>query len=228
MKAMPHLDDDPVSQTRHNMVEGQLKPGGVRDYALTKMIGTVSREAFVAADVRAVAYADRELPSQAGDARRQLLAPLTFARLAELASLGGDDVVLDIAGGTGYSAAVIAGLVNTVIALEDDEAFCEKAGAIWQDIGVDNAVAVHGPLAEGQKKQAPFNVIFINGCVAEVPQDLLAQLVDAGRLVCVQEVDGAQKATIYTRIGDSFARRVAFDIRAPELESFKPAPKFEF
>ncbi|MEC7163346.1 MAG: hypothetical protein VXW20_03680, partial [Pseudomonadota bacterium] len=90
MKAMPHLEDDPVSQTRLNMVEGQLKPGGVRDYALTKMIGTVSREAFVASDVRAVAYADRELPAQAGDARRQLLSPLAFARLAELADLSAD------------------------------------------------------------------------------------------------------------------------------------------
>ena len=228
MKAMPHLEDDPVSQTRLNMVEGQLKPGGVRDYALTKMIGTVSREAFVGSDVRAVAYADRELPSQAGDARRVLLSPLAFARLAELAELRADDVVLDIAGGLGYSAAVIAGLVNTVIALEDDEAFCEKAGTIWQEIGVDNAVAVQGLLAEGQAKQAPFNVIFINGCVANVPRDLLGQLVDTGRLVCVQEVDGAQKATIFTRIGDTFARRIAFDICAPELDSFKPAPKFEF
>ena len=112
--------------------------------------------------------------------------------------------------------------------MEDDEAFCEKAGAIWQEIGVDNAVAVQGPLVEGQGKQAPFNVIFINGCVAEVSRDLLGQLTDAGRLVCVQEIDGAQKAIIYTRIGDSFARRIAFDIGAPELESFKPAPKFEF
>ncbi len=228
MKAMPHLEDDLVSQTRLNMVEGQLKPGGVRDYALTKMIGTISREAFVGSDVRAVAYADRELPSQAGDARRVLLSPLAFARLAELAELRADDVVLDIAGGSGYSAAVIAGLVNTVIALEDDEAFCEKAGTIWQEIGVNNAVAVQGRLAEGQAKQAPFNVIFINGCVADVPRDLLGQLVDAGRLVCVQEVDGAQKAIIYTRIDDSFARRIAFDICAPELESFKPAPKFQF
>ena len=228
MKAMPHLEDDPVSQTRLNMVEGQLKPGGVRDYALTKMIGTISREAFVGSDVRAVAYADRELPSQAGDARRVLLSPLAFARLAELAELRADDVVLDIAGGSGYSAAVIAGLVNTVIALEDDEAFCEKAGTIWQEIGVDNAVAVQGRLAKGQAKQAPFNVIFINGCVVDVPRDLLGQLVDAGRLVCVQEVDGAQKAIIYTRIDDSFARRIAFDVCAPELESFKPAPKFKF
>ena len=228
MKAMPHLEDDPVSQTRLNMVEGQLKPGGVRDYELTKIIGTLSREVFVASDVRAVAYADRELPAQAGDARRQLLSPLAFARLAELADLNADDVVLDIAGGTGYSAAVIAGLVNTVIALEDDEAFCEKAGSVWQEIGIDNAVPVQGPLAEGQSKQAPFNVIFINGCVADVPHDLLGQLTDAGRLTCVQEVDGAQKAIIYTRIGNSFARRIAFDICAPELDSFKPAPKFEF
>ncbi len=112
--------------------------------------------------------------------------------------------------------------------MEDDEAFCEKAGSIWHEIGVDNAVAVQGTLAEGQGKQAPFSVIFINGCVAEVSRDLLGQLTDAGRLVCVQEIDGAQKAIIYTRIGDSFSRRVAFDINAPELESFKPAARFEF
>ena len=68
---------------------------------------------------------------------------------------------------------------------------------------------------------------FING-VAEVSRDLLGQLTDAGRLVCVQEIDGIQKAIIYTRIGDSFARRVAFDMSAPELESFKSAPKFDF
>ena len=89
-------------------------------------------------------------------------------------------------------------------------------------------VDAHRSLAEGQGKQAPFNVIFINGCVAEVSRNLLGQLTEAGRLVCVQEIDGVQKAIIYTRIGDSFSRRIAFDISAPELESFKPAPKFEF
>ena len=83
-KAMPHLEDDPVRQTRLNMVEGQLKPGGVRDYALTKMIGTVSREAFVASDVRAAPMPTANCQRRSV-MRRQLLSPLAFARLAELA-----------------------------------------------------------------------------------------------------------------------------------------------
>lgn len=222
------MTQDSVDDLRFNMVECQLKPAGVRDYTLTGRIMQVQREAFVAGTARDIAYADLELSCVAGDFERTLLTPTAFALLAELADVQPDDVVLDIAGGSGYSAAVLAGLASTVIALEDDEAMAEKAGAIWQDLGIDNAVAVCGPLAEGQAKQGPFDVIFVNGAIAEVSEALLAQLSGTGRLVCVQPVDGTQKAHIYRRIGDSISARVAFDIAVPHLSVFDPAPQFEF
>jgi protein-L-isoaspartate(D-aspartate) O-methyltransferase len=157
-----------------------------------------------------------------------MLTPLAFARLAELSALTINDVVLDIAGGTGYSAAVLAGRASTVIALEENEAFSEKASAVWQELGIDNAVAVTDGLKQGQAKQGPFDVIFINGCVAQIEQDLLAQLAPSGRLVCVQMVGGSSKAVVYQRIGDSFSSRSAFDLTAPHLTDFDVEAGFEF
>ena len=222
------LDDDIYAQARFNMVECQIKPGGVRDYHITKLIGNLPREAFIGGAGRDIAYADVELECSAGDGVRKMLTPLAFARLAELSALTVNDVVLDVAGGTGYSAAVLAGRASTVIALEENEAFSEKASAVWQELGIDNAVAVTGGLKQGQAKQGPFDVIFINGCVAQVEQDLLAQLAPSGRLVCAQMVGGSSKAVVYQRIGDSFSSRSAFDLTAPHLTDFDVEAGFEF
>lgn len=222
------FEEDFSTEARFNMVESQLKPGGVRDRRITELASKVAREFFVGSINKDIAYGDLELTCEAGGASRTLLTPLAFARLTELADITSDDVVLDIAGGTGYSGAVLAGLSSTVIALEDDEALSERASDIWRQLGIDNAVAVTGPLPEGQGKQGPFNVIFINGCVADIPGALLHQLVDGGRLVCAQIIDGSSKAVIYQRLGDSFARRVAFDVTVPSLESFRPVPEFKF
>lgn len=222
------INQDASAEARLNMVECQLKPAGVRDYRLTLHINDIPREAFIAGTAYDLAYADLELECVAGDATRKMLTPTAFARLAELANVQPDDVVLDIGGGTGYSAAVLARLATTVIALEEDEAMVESAGEIWQELGVDNAVSVCGPLNEGQAKQGPFNVIFINGCLADLPASLLEQLTEGGRLVCMQWVDGTPKAHIYTAMGDSISGRAAFDMTAPRLTAFDPAPSFEF
>ncbi|RPF97003.1 MAG: protein-L-isoaspartate O-methyltransferase, partial [Rhizobiales bacterium TMED162] len=205
------MNEDATAENRFNMVECQLKPGGIRDYRVTRQMSSVPREAFITGTSRDLAYADLQLQCSAADTERTMLTPTALALLIELADIQQDDVVLDIAGGTGYSAAVLAGLASTVIALEDDEAFNEKAGNIWQDLGVDNAVAVCGPLTQGQAKQGPFDVIFINGCLATKPEALLGQLAENGRLVCVQKVDGTQKAHIYRLIGDRLSAHIAFD-----------------
>ncbi len=217
-----------VSQACFNMVENQLKPGGVRDFRLTHVMKNIPRNKFISATHRDLAFADCVVACQAGDATRQLLSPLAFALLAELAAVQPDDVVLDIAGGTGYAAAVLANLATTVIALEGNEKMSEKAGQIWQDLGISNVVAVTGALPQGQAKQGPFNVIFINGLIAHRPDTLLEQLDDGGRLVCVQPNEGVARAHIYKRFGDRFAKNLAFDIAVPALPEFAAKEEFKF
>ena len=226
--AATQMNEVSTVENRFNMVECQLKPGGVRDYRLTKNMNAIPREAFISGTSHDLAYADMELQCVAGEATRTMLTPTALALLIELAEVQPDDVVLDIAGGTGYSTAVLAGLASTVIALEDDEAFCEKAGSIWQDLGIDNAVSVCGALTDGQAKQGPFDVIFINGCLSVTPEKLLEQLIENGRLVCMQKFDGTAKAVIYRRIGDRMSNQIAFDNVAPDLTGFDPDPVFEF
>jgi len=225
---MSVMDSEMSARARFNMVECQIKPGGVRDYRLTRQLLDIPREAFVGGQNREIAYADCALDYSRGDVSRTILSPLAFSRLAELAAVEPGDVILNIAGGSGYSTAIMAGLASTVIALEDEAAMSEKADENLRKLEIDNAVAVTGALPEGQPKQGPFNIIFINGCVADIPQDLLAQLDDNGRLVCAQQVEGSQKAVIYRRLGDSFARRVAFDLTVPVLNAFDSVPVFEF
>ncbi len=228
MNKVLSIDETTVSQACFNMVEGQLKPGGVRDLRLTHMMKQVPRENFVTAAQCDLAYADCELDCRLGEAGRRLMSPLAFARLVELADIQPEDVVLDIAGGTGYSAAVLAGLANTVIGLEADIEMSQKADQNWQDLNITNAVAVTGPLSEGQAKQGPFHVIFINGCVAQIPDGLLQQLDEGGRLVCVAPSEGVSRAHCYTRQGDGFFKRVSFDVSVPDLTDFEPARVFEF
>ncbi|MBE8191627.1 MAG: protein-L-isoaspartate O-methyltransferase [Alphaproteobacteria bacterium] len=225
MAVSTNRDDDIYETARFNMVECQQRPGGVRDARLVARLKQIPREAFVAVEHSEIAYADCVLSCGVGSATREMLSPLAFALLVEMAAISPDDVVLDIAGGTGYGAAIMAGLAGAVIALEEHEPLSKIADAIWADLGIDNAVSVSAPLAQGVAKQAPFNVIFINGCVEEVPAALLAQMEEGGRLVCVQMIMGCPKAVVYNRAGMATLKA---DVPAPNLPQFSTPATFQF
>ncbi|MEO3433174.1 protein-L-isoaspartate O-methyltransferase [Inquilinus sp. CAU 1745] len=211
---------------RLNMVEGQVKPNRVTDGALLNAMANVPRELFVPAASRGIAYVDEDISIGGG---RYLLEPMVFARLVQEARVGKEDVVLDIGCGTGYSTAVLARLANTVVALESDADFADRAGDLLSDLHVDNAVIVQGGLPAGHAAQGPYPVILINGAVAEVPQALFDQLADGGRLVTVLAGKGrVGRAVLYRRIGEIVSRRELFDASTPILPGFEPVPAFEF
>jgi protein-L-isoaspartate(D-aspartate) O-methyltransferase len=217
-----------MEQARYNMVECQLKPGGVRDERLCRAIMAVKREDFLAPELHDIAYADCPLVMQAGAASRDLLMPHSFALMAEAATIEKSDLVLDIGGGTGYSAAVLSRLAMTVIALEEDQAFADTGADILAAADIDNVATVSGALTEGQAKQGPFDVIFINGQIEAIPESLTGQLAEGGRLVCVAVSDGSPRLTVLTRRGDSLLRRTGAILAAPKLTAFNKVPEFEF
>ena len=228
MSTQSAFKKDLVVQARVNMVESQVRPGGVRDARICKAMTQISREAFICHSQKDLAYADVETQMISNTTTRLLPTPYAFSRLAELAEIKSSDIALDIAGGSGYSAAILATMAATVIALEDDEDFAERASEIWQNLGIDNVVSVFGPLEQGQAKQGPFDVIFINGEVEEVSQALLDQLADRGRLVCVQNYEGAEKALIITKINDGFSYVHGTLLSMPKVNTFNKKPEFQF
>lgn len=213
------------AKARQHMVDSQIRTNDVTDLDILKAFKSVPREMFVPQTQRALAYSDVHI--DCGD-DRVLLSPRDFSKMVQAADIEPTDVVLNIACGRGYSAAVIAALCETVVGLEDSEDRVERATTLLTDIGVTNAAIVKGDLKSGAREHGPFNVIFVNGAVTDVPATWLDQLANGGRLVSIKQNGAVGVCSVYTRSGDAVGERVAFDASAPILPGFEPKEAFVF
>jgi protein-L-isoaspartate(D-aspartate) O-methyltransferase len=210
---------------RFNMVEAQLRTNDVSDPAICAAMGEIPRERFVPAAKRALAYADVPVEVAPG---RFLLDPRTFAKLLMLADVKAHETVLDVGSATGYSAAVLARLARSVIALEQDAELVRAAYELLPSLGAANVVVTQGPLNQGLKAKAPYDVIFVNGSLGEVPEALLGQLAEGGRLVAVLSEGAAGKAQVFLREHGRIGCRPGFDAVVPPLVGFAKTVGFVF
>ncbi len=214
------------SAARRNMVESQLRTNKVSETALLAAFESVPRELFVPEALRGVAYIDEDIDLGGG---RYVMEPMVLARLLQAARPRAEDVVLDIGCGTGYGTAILARLSATVVALESDGALAGQAMRTLTDLDIDNVVVVESPLAEGYPKQAPYDVILLNGAVSRVPPAISDQLAEGGRLVTVvREPAGVGRATLLQCHDGRVSGRVIFDAAVPHLPGFEGRPSFIF
>jgi protein-L-isoaspartate(D-aspartate) O-methyltransferase len=210
---------------RFNMVEAQVRTNDVTDPRIHAAMNAVPRERFVPAAKRAVAYADTPVEIAPG---RFLLDPRTFAKLLQLANLRATDKALDVGCATGYSTVVLAKIVKSVVGLEQDADLVRVAADMVPSSGVTNASVMQGGLTEGARSQAPFDMILINGAVEAVPDTLLAQLAEGGRLVTVLNREGQGQAHLFVREHGGVGSRKDFDATVPLLAGFKKVVGFVF
>lgn len=216
------------TQARRNMVDGQIHPNGIVMTELLEAFDDTPRERFVPTSLQGVAYSDEDLDIGGG---RFLLEPISHARMIQALEPKMSDVVLDIGGTMGYSAAIISKLVSTVIAQESDEDYLLSAGLIWEELGIYNVSGVVNDLNQGCPDHAPYDAIFINGAVDHLPENLVEQLRPDGRLICVVRKAGSSvgQATIVQSLGGKkFSSSVLFDVGCPYLQGFEPQSVFEF
>jgi protein-L-isoaspartate(D-aspartate) O-methyltransferase len=213
---------------RTKMVDSQLLTEGVTDYEILSVMGRIPREQFVPAHQRALAYLDTDIPLTSGGTPRYLMEAAPFARLLQLSEIDKADVVLDIGCGSGYSAAVIAGLANFVVALESGTALAAQAKENLASLGVDNAKVVIGPLDAGYAAEGPYDLIFVDGAVEEIPAELFGQLKESGRLVAVVGYGRAATAIVCTKSDNQFGRRTAFNADVRPLPGFRKPEAFVF
>lgn len=211
---------------RRMMVDGQVRTSDVTDLRLIAAMLELPREKFVAHDKAALAYLDRDLPATKGTPPRCLLKPMVLAKMIQAADIGPLDRVLDVGTATGYSAAVMAQLAGSVIALEEDEELARRARENLS--GVGNVEVVIGSLTDGWPAGAPYDVILLDGATEQAPQALLRQLCDGGRLVCVLGRGPASKAVLYRASSGQASARPIFDATAPVLPGFAAVPAFVF
>ncbi len=215
---------------RRNMIEGQIRPNRVTDERVIEAMETIPRELFVPKARRALAYADEAVEIAP---RRYLMEPMLAARLIETAAIRPTDAILLIGAANGYLAALLARLAPAVVALESDPELANEAERLLGEVGADTVSVVKAPLALGYPRQAPYDAIIFDGAVEEVPQEIMLQLGDGGRLVAVVLHDGsvssqAGHALMVTRVGDAYARREVFDGGTPLLPGFARKPAFVF
>ncbi len=208
---------------RDHMVESQVRTNDVTDPAIQKALRQIPRERFMPAEKSPMAYSDANVAIGDG---RYMLRPRDFSKMLQAANIKPTDVVLDIACARGYSCAVLAQLAETVIGLESTQEAVDMATELLANNNIMNAVVVKGDLKGGASDHGPFDVIFVNGAVAELPKSWLDQLASGGRLVVVQPDGPVGQARIYTRVGDNRGARIAFDAQIPLLPGFEAKAEF--
>jgi protein-L-isoaspartate(D-aspartate) O-methyltransferase len=211
---------------RKTMVENQLITNAIVDRQLLAAMRRIPRERFVPEAVRELAYIDSDLPLKPG---RQLSAPAPFAKLVQLADIKPDERVLDLGCATGYSAAVLAAISGSVVAVEPDPDLAAAARSNLATEGVANVEVVTGPIETAARGHGAFDVVIIEGLVEEVPPALWAQLKDRGRVVAlVAERGKPPVAHVYVRTGDAIAGRAEFNAMMPAVESASRPEEFVF
>jgi protein-L-isoaspartate(D-aspartate) O-methyltransferase len=211
---------------RRNMVDSQLRTNKITDPRILAAMGGLPREAFLPESKRGIAYIDEDIEFGNG---RFLMEPAVIGRLMQEISPEPDDVGLVVGCGTGYSAAVLAKLVDAVFALESDAALAAQASKLFTELSLDNIVVVEGPLADGWPDQGPYDVILVDGAVSEMPQALIRQLAEGGRLAGIVKSERAVgRATLFGKRGGAVSGRTLFDAAVPFIPELRSRPEFVF
>ena len=214
------------TKARQNMVDCQLRTNKVVDGPLVARFETVPRELFVEETLRSIAYVDEDVAIGHG---RYLMAPMVLARMLQELAINPSEIVLDVGCGTGYSSAILSGLADTVVALEDNHELATRANDLLTELAADNAIVVEAPLAEGYATQGPYDIILMGGSVANVPSVLTDQLIDGGRLVAIiDDGKGQGKAILMIKRNGVVSQRDLFDATVPRLPGFEPKMGFVF
>jgi len=195
------LPDDRVEE-RQRMVDRQIRARGVTDTRVLAAMEKVPRHAFVPSDVLDQAYNDYPLPIGYGQTISQ---PYIVAVMTELLKLKPGEKALEIGTGSGYQAAILAELTDKVYSIEIIPQLAERARATLDRMGYHYVVTKHADGYWGWKEHAPFDAIIVTAAPDHVPQPLLEQLADGGRMVIpVGPPGGYQSLWLITREGDEY------------------------
>jgi protein-L-isoaspartate(D-aspartate) O-methyltransferase len=203
-KATPSPSGDPYVKLRQDMVKEQLQGRDITDERVLAAMGRVPRHEFVPADLQDLAYEDHPLPIGFGQTISQ---PYIVALMTQLVNPQPGKKVLEIGTGSGYQAAVLAELTDQVYSIEIIPELAGRAEATLKRLGYDKVVAKQADGYWGWEEQAPFDAILVTAAPDHVPQPLVNQLAEGGKMVIpVGPPGGYQSLWILERHGEEIIR----------------------
>jgi protein-L-isoaspartate(D-aspartate) O-methyltransferase len=214
------------------MIKSQILPGNVLDSALLEALAATPRSTFLPDALKGTPCVDEDIEVSPG---RYMMEPLVFARLLDLANIKPQERVLAVGCLAGYSLCVIARLAAQVIGIEEQRDMAERARQQLRSLNVTNAEIFTASLLAGYQVAAPYDVILVEGGVQYIPQSLLDQLAENGRLLTVEtqamrpgSKSGIGKALVLHKRQGVIHRQYAFDASVPLLPGFEQKKRFQF
>ena len=199
-------------------MDTQVRPSDVTKFPIIDAMLSVPREQFVPPNARETAYADEQVAIGKG---RVILDPRAFAKMLDALEFQGDELVLDIGGGLGYSSAVIAHMTQAVVLLEEDETLASDAQGQLLENGADNVIVQEGALSGGAPDHGPYDVILIQGGIATLPEVITAQLKDGGRIGALFMEGALGEVHVGHKADGVISWRFAYNAAAPILPGFE-------
>jgi protein-L-isoaspartate(D-aspartate) O-methyltransferase len=192
---------DEFAERRATMVEHQLRERGIRDERVLAAMGEVAREAFVPERRRGLAYADAALPI---GAEQTISQPWIVAAILQALELRGDERVLEIGTGSGYSTYLLGRLAAHVVSVERHSSLARAAAEALRACAADNVELMVGDGSRGVPDRAPFDAIAVHAAAPTPPPALLEQLAEGGRIVVPVASGSEEMLTLLRRRGSEF------------------------
>ena len=216
------------AQARFNMVEQQVRTWDVLDYRVLDVLHAIPREDFVRPEHRAMAYADVGLPvlsRLAGGAPEKLFKPVIDGRILQSIALTGDEEVLEIGTGSGYTTACLAKLARRVTSIERRADFAELAAIRLKSLGIFNLTIECADALNGYAPAHKFDVIVLGGAVAEVQEVLWQMLNPNGRIFAVRGLSPVMDAVVLSGTAKLPKTLSLFETDLPYLYGAEPAAR---
>lgn len=210
---------------RTMMVDTQVRPSDVTSFPIIDAMLSVPRESFVPRDKREMAYVGENIDLGGG---RVVMEPRTLAKMLEALDIAADELALCVGAGFGYTPAVMSHLAEAVVAVEEDDTLAEEAQAHLSNTDHDTVVVAHGALRAGAPDLGPYDVILVDGGVEHLPDALVDQLKDGGRIVCLFMEGALGAVRIGYKMDGALTWRFSFNAGAPVLPGFERHRAFTF
>ena len=212
---------------RKNMFENQIRANKVTSLNVINAFLDVPREKFVPDALQEISYVDEDIQLSRN---RFMMKPMILARLFQSLNLKGNENILHVGSNSGYGSAILSRMCSSVISLESDKKLFETSIHTFSNMGFDNVVPLHGSMENGVEKEAPFDIIFIEGSIETEPKSLFGQLNENGKLIAIIRPANIKigKAKLFFKISNEIGLENLFDAQVSKLSIFKSKTKFSF